>query len=94
MSKEEIEIYQKVRNELEEFCEEFVNKLYKIDNTLCYQYDDTFDIYDDVLYIDTYMTYNDPFDRKTINVPLQVLYENKMDEYIDELHNKNMKKQE
>lgn len=89
MSREELENYQRVGKELEEFCEIFVDKLYKIDSTLCYPYYDRMFVEDNVLDITTYsISYGDYETKtKTIDIPLQVIYENKIDEYINKLHN-------
>lgn len=83
MSREELEIYQKVKIELEEFSEKFVRKLYETDNTLCYPYYDPQTIYIDnnVLYIST----RNRKLKKTIKIPLRVVYGNNIDEYIKEI---------
>ena len=83
MSREELEIYQKVKIELEKFSERFVSKLYETDNTLCYPYynTQTLSIDNNVLYIST----RNRKLEKTIKIPLRVVYGNNIDEYIKEI---------
>ena len=87
MSREELEIYQKVKIELEKFSERFVSKLYETDNTLCYPYVYDSQIHPDnnTLYIITFRNDCDVDELKTIKIPLRVVYENNIDEYIKEI---------
>ena len=87
ISKEEISTYTDIKSRIEEWLELFINKMRErnllASNRFCYL--DQFEIRSENLYLTyAYNQYNET-EQETITIPLHVIYEDRMDWFIDKL---------
>ena len=87
ISKEEISTYTDIKSRIEEWLELFINKMRErnllTSNRFCYL--NRFDILYENLYLTYAYSHFDETDEVTITIPLHVIYDDRMDWFIDKL---------
>lgn len=88
--------YLETEDIIEEFCERVIMEYKKYDN-LCnnvYKNLDSFKLYDDCIEITTEQTFRNESNYNYIDVPIDVFYENSVEEYVKNLSEQRAKEEE